>query len=232
MQAQRPVTRRCSDPGDLGRGHGRRGRPSRGYMAHAEGVDAVAQVRGCGVALTGEDVAEMTVAPCAADLSAHHAQAAVLDLGDCRGHRRIERRPSAMRSELRLRIEQGRSTAPAVVGARIGGVDVLTGPGRFGSGLAQNLVLLRRQDRAPLVVTETDHVRLAFKSTDVLVRLPALCVIHPYTLGVASLARPFTPPRLIGGSPIGGLSVTRTVGVAVEVPDECCCAVDARFLGR
>jgi len=141
-----------------------------------------------------------------------------------------------MRSELRLRIEQGRSTAPAVIGAGIGGVDVLTRPGRFGSGLAKNLVLIRRQDRAPLVVAETDHVRLTLRSTGAVVRLPTLCVIHSYTLGVASLARPFTPPRLTRGSLIGRLSVTRTVGVAVEKPDEGpdegCCAVGARFLGR
>ena len=132
-----------------------------GLEAQRDRVDAVALVGRGVVALALEDVPEVRAAVGAADLDALHAEGAVLDVLDrVAGQRGVERRPPAVRLELRVAAEELGAAGAAGVDALGLGVGVLAAEGRLGAGLAQHLVLGGRQLRAPLLVGALDGIRL------------------------------------------------------------------------
>ena len=73
----------------------------------------------------------------------------------------VERRPAAVRLELRVAAEELGAAGSARVDALGLGVGVLTPEGRLGARLAQHLELGRRQGLAPLLLTALDGIRLA-----------------------------------------------------------------------
>src|ERR1700731_376631 len=85
----------------------------------------------------------MRVAACAARLGPNHAVAGILVLHDVffvRGS--VEAGPAGARIKLCCGIEQRRSTADAVISARIFRLPVLSAEGRFGASLPRDAVLL------------------------------------------------------------------------------------------
>jgi len=119
-------------------------------------VHAVA-VTGRGLRGVIEDVAEVRVAGRAPHLRAHHPVRPILDQRHrVRVLRVVERRPAAVRVELRLRPEQLAVTRPAPVDADPLLVEQRPGPRPLGRGLPQYGVLLRRKIPPPLVVRLLD----------------------------------------------------------------------------
>src|SRR6202166_1921722 len=96
-----------------------------------------------------EDVAEMAAAAAAMDLGPQHAEGAVLSLADGIFQRLIEARPAGAALEFRLRGEQRQVAAGAGEDALAMFLEQRARARPFGALLAQDLVLLRRQLRAP-----------------------------------------------------------------------------------
>src|SRR5688572_9861004 len=92
-----------------------------------QAVDAVPGVL-VGHALAPEHMAQVRVAPGAADLGAGHAHAPVLDLLHGARDGVVEARPAAVRVELRTALEQLGAARPAVVDALGLGADVFPAP--------------------------------------------------------------------------------------------------------
>src|SRR5579875_2196457 len=119
-------------------------------------VDAVAQPRRRRAVV--EYVAEMAAATATAHLGPDHPVAGVAVQRDVLGDRRlVEARPAATRLELRLRAEQLRAAASAVVAAVRLDVEILAAERRLGPVPPQHLVLLGGQPRAPLLVAQLDR---------------------------------------------------------------------------
>src|SRR6267143_3317301 len=96
----------------------------------------------------------MGVAACAACLGPNHAVAGVLVLHDVfflRGS--VEAWPAGARIKLGCGIEQRRSTANAVIRARIFRLPILSAEGRLGASVPRDAVLLGSQFLLPLGFT-------------------------------------------------------------------------------
>ena len=104
-------------------------------------------------------MAEVSAAGRTEDLGADHAVAPVALLLDrglaCGGE---EGGPAAARVVLRVRLEEQRAAAGAMVGARVEDVVVLTGECRFGALLAEHLVFLGCQLVSPFGVGLLDSI--------------------------------------------------------------------------
>src|SRR6202035_3939444 len=121
-------------------------RPRR--MEHQrETIHAIAQARRLRAVV--EDVAEMAAAAAAMYFGAQHAEGAVLGLADRVLQRLIEARPAGAAFELGVRGEQRQVAAGASEHALAMFLQQRAGTGAFGALLAQDLILLRRQLRAP-----------------------------------------------------------------------------------
>src|SRR5690606_17017863 len=130
------------------------GRASALLEGESHGVHAVS-VPGGGVRGVVEDVPQVGVAAGTPDLGADHAEGAVLDEGDGVGLRRGEEaRPAAVGVELRRGAEQLRPAAAAAVDALAVLVEELARAGPLGPGLTQDVVLLRGEALAPLLVAQ------------------------------------------------------------------------------
>ena len=114
-------------------------------------VDAVALAARSGAVV--EDVAEVRPAPPARDLRADHEVAPVAVELDVLGvHRVGEARPSGAGVELGVRREELGAASGADVGAVVLRVDELAGERTLGALPAQDVVLVRREAGAPLLV--------------------------------------------------------------------------------
>src|SRR5262245_1948542 len=153
----------------------------RGLEGQRAGVDAVA-LPGRGRPVV-EDVAQVATAAAADHLGAAHEQAVVRPQLDRLGDRGlVEARPPGARVELGVRAEQLAAAAGAPVEAVGVVVDVLTGEGALGVGLAQHAVLQRGQLLAPLLVRLLDLADLGCAGTGMgLTHLSGsfLLVLHP-----------------------------------------------------
>ena len=126
--------------------------------AHA--VDAVALVRGRGVALALEDVAQVPTAVGTDDLGAPHAKGAVGVAGDGPRDAVKVRRPAAARLELVVGRVQRRLAAGAGVDACVGEeLVVLAGPRGLSALLTEDAELFGSQDGTPLVVGSLVGIR-------------------------------------------------------------------------
>ena len=95
----------------------------------------------------------MAAALPAADLGPDHPLGAVLDqLDGFLDRRLVKARPTSARLELGGGIKEDSAAAGASVGAVVMVVDVLSRPGAFGPGPAQDLVLIGTELGPPLVV--------------------------------------------------------------------------------
>ena len=112
-----------------------------------EPVNAVAQTGRFRTVV--EDMAEMAAAAAAVHLGAQHAVGAVLGLADIAFDRLIEARPAGAALEFRLRGEQRQVAPGAGKGALAMLLEQRARARPLGALLAQDLVLLRRQLRAP-----------------------------------------------------------------------------------
>src|SRR5262245_14895150 len=132
--------------------------PSLRLEIHCHAVDAIAQVGGRRAVL--EHVAEMAAAAAAMHLGAHHPEALVrCGLGRAR-HRIVEARPASAALELGLRHEQGLIASGADEGTGALFVIERAAAGSFGAVLAHDVVLLGREQAAPLGVGAGDRVDL------------------------------------------------------------------------
>src|SRR5699024_3523737 len=121
-----------------------------GVELQRDRVDAVALIGGSVVSLTFEDMAHMGIAVGAPDLDALHAHRRVTDVADAvLGQGRVERRPSAVRGELRVRGEEVGAAGSALVHPGRGLGVVLTAERPFGRALAQYRVLLGAEHVLP-----------------------------------------------------------------------------------
>src|SRR5690242_5036164 len=99
----------------------------------------------------------MPAAPGAVHLGTLHAVTRVFRSFDRAGHRVIKTRPPSAALELGLHLEQGLSAAGADEGARTFFTQQRARPGRLGTVLAQNPVLLAGQELPPLRVRMLDR---------------------------------------------------------------------------
>src|SRR4051794_36188899 len=113
-------------------------------------VDAIAQARGLRAVV--EDVAEMAAAAAAMHFGAQHAKGAVLDLADGIFDRLVEARPAGAALELGVGGKQRQVAAGAGEDALAVLFQQRAGARPFGAVLAQDVVLHRRQLRAPFRV--------------------------------------------------------------------------------
>src|SRR6516225_2261772 len=129
-----------------------------GLEVHGDAVDAIAQMRRRGPVV--EHVAEMAAAAAAMHLSAHHPIAAIGRALDRTLNRIVEARPAGAALEFLLRHEQ-RLAAPGA-DERAGALLIVerAAAGRFGPVPAQHLVLLGREQTAPLLVRVSDRKAL------------------------------------------------------------------------
>src|ERR1035437_2490419 len=122
-----------------------------GHEGERERVDAVALPGGAWAVV--EDVSEVPAAGAAHDLCPAHEQAVVRSqLDRLRDGRLGEAPPAGAGVELRVRREEHRRAGRAAVLAGSLVVDVVAGEGRLGAGLAQHVVLGRRELLAPLLL--------------------------------------------------------------------------------
>src|SRR6478735_1643901 len=166
---ERPAGRsaRCSGNAPAGRAvdDGRRitrsGSAGFRLQLNRDSVDAVPIVGRGAESLAGEHVPEVGTAGRTANLGPHRAEGAVFQqLHPVGSQRGVERRPSAVRIELVLAAEQlGAAAATAVHPHRLVGL-VRAGERPLGARLAEHLVLLLAQLRAPLLVGLLDVVGL------------------------------------------------------------------------
>src|SRR5580704_17843580 len=96
-----------------------------------------------------EDVAEMAAAAAAMNFGPQHPQGAVLGLADRVLERLIKTRPTGAALEFRLRGEQRQVAAGTGEDALAMLLEQRAGPWALGAFLAQDVILLRRQLRAP-----------------------------------------------------------------------------------
>lgn len=87
-----------------------------------------------------------------------------------------------MGSELRVGREKIRTASSAGVYPRLCGVDVLARPGGFGAGLSKDVKLLRTQQRAPLILAQSDKSAGIGRNGVIAVWVRPL-MIHAHTLG-------------------------------------------------
>ena len=128
-----------------------------GLVGQRERVDAVAQP-GVGGSV-GEHVPQMPAAPGAQDLGAGHAQDPVGPLDDGPGRAGpVEAGPARPGLELRVRVEQLRTTAGAAEDALSIDVQQFSRPGWLGAGPAQHRVAVPGQLLPPFVVRLGDLV--------------------------------------------------------------------------
>src|SRR5689334_16037926 len=133
-------------------------RPRR--MEHQrEAVHAIAQAGRLRAVV--EDVAEMAAAAAAMHLGAQHAEGTVLGGADGVFERLVEARPAGPAFELGIGGEQRQVATGAGEDALAMLLEERAGAGALGALLAQDLVLLRRQLRAPLGVGLLDLEFLA-----------------------------------------------------------------------
>src|SRR6516225_10658920 len=125
-----------------------------GLEVHGHAVDAIAQMRRRGPVV--EHVAEMAAATAAMHLGAHHAIASIGRAFDRTLDRVVEARPTRAALEFLLRYEQRLAAAGAGERARALLVVERAAAGRFGPVSAQHLVLLAREQTAPLLVRVGD----------------------------------------------------------------------------
>src|SRR5882724_3650751 len=125
------------------------GRPGR-VKHQPKSVDAVPQARRLRPVV--EDVAEMAAAAAAVNFGAQHAEGAVLGLADGIVDRLIETRPAGPALEFRLRGEQWQVAAGAGEDALAVLFQKRARARALGAFLAQDVILLRRQLRAPFSV--------------------------------------------------------------------------------
>src|SRR3954447_12942725 len=138
---------RCIAPGT--RGYlTRRGRRRVEYQRKA--VHAVAQAGRLRAVV--EDVAEMAAAAATVDFGAQHAEGAVLGLADGVFQRLVKTRPAGAALELGVGGKQRQVAAGAGEDALAMFFQQRARPRPLGALLAQNVVLLRRQLRAPFGV--------------------------------------------------------------------------------
>src|SRR5205085_8414559 len=124
--------------------------PSLGPEVHGDAVDAIAQV-GRRRAV-GKNVAEVAPATAAMHLGAAHSKTAIDRGFDRTRDGIVEARPAGAALEFSLRREQRLSAARALEGA-VAFLEIeRAAPGRFGPVLPHDLVLLGREQPAPLVV--------------------------------------------------------------------------------
>src|SRR5262245_33646997 len=166
--------------------------PSLRLEVHGDAIDAVAQVRRRRAVL--EYVAEMAAAAAAMHLGAHHAVAAVLGALHRARDRIVEARPAGAALELLLGDEQRLAAARAGEGAGALLVIERAAAGGLGAVAAQDVVLLGREQAAPLLVGVGDRVLLACHALDLLcstcpqavgdfaITLPALRLTSPASL--------------------------------------------------
>src|ERR1035438_6840341 len=122
------------------------------FEGERSGIDAVAQAGG--TRSVGKDVAQMAAAVGAGNLDAAHAQVPVLVLGnDRRVGRQQKAGPAAAGVELGPAQKQQRPAARAVVVPCLVVLGQRAGEGPLGGLFAQNAVLLRREQCAPLRLT-------------------------------------------------------------------------------
>ena len=124
--------------------------PRAGWNTSAKTVDAVAQAGRLRPVV--EDVAEMAAAAAAMHFGAQHAEGAVLGLADRVFERLVEARPAGAALEFRLGGEQRQVAAGAGEDALAMLLEQRAGARPLGALLAQDLILLRRQLRAPFGV--------------------------------------------------------------------------------
>src|SRR5581483_4976483 len=123
---------------------------SRRMKHQRETVHAIAQAGRLGAVI--EDVAEMAAAAAAVDLGSEHAEGAILGLADRILERLVEARPASAALEFGVGGEQRQVAAGAGKDALAMLLQKRARPRPLGALLAQDLVLLRGELRAPLVV--------------------------------------------------------------------------------
>src|SRR5262245_41872586 len=141
-----------------------------GLKVHGHAVDAIAQIRRRGPIV--EHVAEMAAATAAMHLGAHHAIASI-----GRGFDRaldwvVEARPTRAALEFLLRDEQWLAAAGAGECARAFLVVERAAAGSFGPVSAQHLVLLGREQTAPLRIGMGDRKPLVVHGSSLRSRSP------------------------------------------------------------
>jgi len=115
---------------------------------NGSGIDAVAQAGG-GRAV-GENVAEMAAAVGTQNFRAMHSVAEIVPRDDFFLRRNFRKtRPATAGIKLVVRLEQNLPARRAAIHARFLRVPVLAGECRFRARLAQDVILLRRQNLAP-----------------------------------------------------------------------------------